>query len=247
MIRLSLLLPALCCVPLLLLAAQKRSIRVLVWSERTEPANVYPDGVNGAIAEGLKKDRWLSVRTAQLSDPDSGVSEATLDETDVLIWFGHRKHDQVSEAVIERIVRHVREKGLGYLPVHSSHFALPFKALLQQIQKTKDVGAWSAYIDDGKPTEIVVVDRRHPIAKGVKNFTVPKTERYDEPFQAPGPAATIFEGIYADGRHARQGMVWTVGKGRVFYLQQGHEAYPIFFQAEVQRILNNGVHWLAGR
>ena len=114
-------------------------IRVLVWSERTEPADVYPDGINGAIAAALKKDKKLAVRTAQLSDPDSGVSDATLDATDVLIWFGHQKHNEVSPEVIARIVRHVKEKGMGYLPVHSSHFALPFKAVLDEIQKAPEL------------------------------------------------------------------------------------------------------------
>src|SRR2546427_10950386 len=89
------------------LLAEAQSIRVLAWSERTEPADVYPDGINGTIAAALKKDKKISVRTAQLSDPDSGVSDAVLDETDVLIWFGHQKHAQVSAEVIARIVRHV--------------------------------------------------------------------------------------------------------------------------------------------
>lgn len=230
--------------PLLLAAAPRKTIRVLVWSERTEPVAIYPNGINGAIADALKKDKSLSVKTANLADPDLGVSDAVLDETDVLIWFGHQKHAQVTKEAIDRIVRHVKEKGMGYLPVHSSHFALPFKAVLNQIQETKDVGAWKDYINDGKPTEIVVLGPRHPIAKGVKGFTIPKTERYDEPFQVPGPEAVVFGGTYADGRHARQGLCWTVGKGRVFYWRPGHEEYPIFFMPEVQKILKNAVHWL---
>ena len=243
MIRATLLLLALPAV--LLAAAPRKPIRVLVWSELTEPAAVYPNGINGAIAEFLKKDKDLSVKTAAISDPDLGVSDAVLDETDVLIWFGHRKHAEVTPAVIERIVKHVKEKGMGYLPVHSSHFALPFKAVLNQIQETRDVGAWKAYVNDAKPMELIVADPAHPIAKGVKRFTIPKTERYDEPFQVPGPELVVFNGTYADGRHARQGLCWTVGKGRVFYWRPGHEEYPIFFQAEVQRIITNAVHWLA--
>jgi len=222
-------------------------IRVLVWSERTEPASVYPEGINGAIADALRKDHSLQVQTAKLDDPDAGVSEATLDQTDVLIWFGHKRHDQVPDAAVERIVRHVREKGMGFFPVHSSHFSKPFKALLETLQTTDKVGAWRDYIEDGKPTRIVVADAKHPIARGVTDFTIPKTERYDEPFQVPGPFATVFDGIYADGRHARQGMTWNVGTGRVFYWRPGHESFPIFFMPEVQKILDNGVHWLAGR
>jgi trehalose utilization protein len=233
------------CAPMLLMAAPPKKIRVLAWSERTEPADVYPNGINGAIAEFLSKDKTLVVKTADINGPDQGVSNAVLDETDVLIWFGHKKHEEVKPETIQRIVDHVK-KGMGYLPVHSSHFALPFKAVLNEIQQTKDVGAWRDYINDGKPMEVIVADAKHPIAAGVTNFTIPKTERYDEPFQVPGPEAAPFIGTYADGRHARQGLCWTVGKGRVFYWRAGHEEYPIFLQAEVQHIITNAVHWLGG-
>src|SRR5258708_7865328 len=138
MMRITLSLVALCA-PLLLAAAPPKKIRVLAWSERTEPAEVYPNGINGAIAEFLGKDKGIVVKTADISGPDQGVSDAVLDETDVLIWFGHKKHDQVTAATIQRIVDHVKN-GMGYMPVHSSHFALPFKAVLNEIQQTKDVG-----------------------------------------------------------------------------------------------------------
>src|SRR5262249_19066996 len=155
MMRLAILFLAL---PILLSATRPdgKKIRVLVWSERTEPANVYPDGINGAVAGFLQKDSALQVKTANISDPDLGVSDATLAATDVLIWFGHIKHAEVPEAVVKRIVEHVKEKGMGSLPLHSSHFALPFKALLNEIAPVKEVGAWRAYIDDGKPTQISI-------------------------------------------------------------------------------------------
>lgn len=225
-------------------AAPNKQIRVLVWSERTEPASIYPNGINGQVAAFLMKDKGLSVKTANITDPDLGVSDAVLDETDVLIWFGHQKHDQVPQAVIDRIVAHIKDKGMGYLPLHSSHYALPFKAALNAIAPVKEVGSWKDYINDGKPMDVTVSDASHPIAKGVGKFTIPQTERYDEPFQVPGPEAVVFSGTYADGLHARQGLCWSLGKGRVFYWRPGHEQYPIFFQPEVQKIITNAVHWL---
>ena len=139
---------------------------------------------------------------------------------------------------------------MGYLPLHSSHFALPFKALLNEIAPVKDVGAWRAYINDGKPTQIFITDPEHPIAQGVKGFTIPKTERYDVPFQVPVPSArsktVVFGGTYADGQHARQRLCWTIGQRSRFVLPPGHKEYPIFFQPEVQKIVTNAVHWLAG-
>ncbi|HIE53041.1 MAG TPA: trehalose utilization protein ThuA, partial [Armatimonadetes bacterium] len=32
-----------------------------------------------------------------------------------------------------------------------------------------------------------------------------------------------------------------------FYFRAGHETYPIYFQAEVRRLLHNAVLWVAGR
>ena len=45
---------------------------------------------------------------------------------------------------------------------------------------------------------------------------------------------------------SRQGIVWTIGKGRVFYFQPGHETYPIFFDANIRKLLANAVEWAGG-
>ena len=64
-------------------------ITVLAWSERTEPVDVYPDGINGQIQAFLKTDKDIAVKVAQLSDPDQGLSEEELAAADVVTWFGH--------------------------------------------------------------------------------------------------------------------------------------------------------------
>src|SRR5258706_7694292 len=76
-------------------SASPKKIRVLLWSELTEPRNIYPNGISGALADYLNKQSEFEARTATLDDPDAGVSEAALAQTDVLIWFGHKKHAQV--------------------------------------------------------------------------------------------------------------------------------------------------------
>src|SRR5438128_59040 len=78
-------------------SARTRTIRVLGWSERTEPADLYPNGINGAMAEMLKRDKQFEVKTANLDDPEQGLSEAALGGTSVLIWFGHNRHKEVSD------------------------------------------------------------------------------------------------------------------------------------------------------
>ncbi|MCX5685817.1 MAG: ThuA domain-containing protein, partial [Planctomycetota bacterium] len=104
---------------------------VVVWSEGTAPKNVYPDDINGAIADGLKKSLtgWDVVK-ASLDDPDQGLPDALLAKCDVLIWWGHKKHGQVKDELVDKIVKRVKEEGMGFIGLHSTHFAKPNKKLM---------------------------------------------------------------------------------------------------------------------
>jgi trehalose utilization protein len=227
------------------MAAQAAKRKVIVWSEGTAPKNVYPMDINTAIAEGLKPMKEWEVVTASINDPDQGLSDESLNSANVLIWWGHQRHGDVKDELVQRIVKRVKENGMGFIATHSAHYSKPLKAILGT-----NCG-WKYYIDDGAPVELIVKAPSHPIARGVKDFTVPKTERYGDPFEVPTPETLVFDGIYTlkDGskEHAQQGMVWTVGKGRVFYFQPGHEAYPIYFQDEIRKVFRNGVNWCAGK
>jgi trehalose utilization protein len=227
----------------LLAAAAPR--RVVVWSEGTAPADkVYPNDVNAAIADGLKKllSGW-TIETASLKDPDQGCAPASFNRCDVLMWWGHKRHGDVKDAYVEHIVRRVKEEGMGFIAIHSSHFAKPNKRLMGT------PCSWSAYQNDGCRLKIVVKQPDHPIARGVKDFTLPQVERYSEPYRVPTPEAVPLEGIYVypDGKEepARQGLCWTIGKGRMFYFAPGHETYRDFYLPEVQRILANAAEWCA--
>ena len=224
----------------------KAKRRVVVWSEGTAPKKVYPDDINTVIAEGLKPLKGFDVSIANLSDPDQGLSQERLAATDVLIWWGHQKHGDVSDELVARIVKRVKEDGMGFIATHSAHYSKPLKAILGT-----NCG-WKYYTDDGAKLDVIVTAPHHPIARGIKNFVVPKTERYGDPFEVPTSEAVIFDGIYTlpdgkTGEHAQQGMVWTVGKGRVFYFQPGHEGYPIYFMPEIQQIFRIGVLWAASK
>lgn len=217
--------------------------RVVVWSEGTAPKNVYPKDINAAVAEGLKPLEGWEIVTASISDPDQGVSQESLQKTDVLMWWGHTKHRQVNDELVERIVRRVKEEGMGFIALHSSHYSKALKKVLGT------PCGFSAYVCDGSSVKVTVKEPNHPIARGVKDFTLDKTERYSEPFEVPPPEAVVFDGLYhrPDGstEPSRQGLVWTVGKGKVFYFQPGHETYPHFFDENVRRILRNAVVWAA--
>src|SRR5437660_1206289 len=80
------------------LAHAKRRRRVVVWSEGTAPKNVYPRDINGAVADGLNQSlKDWEIVIALISDPAQGLTPERLMDTDVLIWWGHQKHDQVTD------------------------------------------------------------------------------------------------------------------------------------------------------
>ena len=233
-------------------AGAARNVRVMVWSERTEPKEVYPDGINGLLAAVLNRDKGVHAIAANLSDEGQGLSEEALKETDVLISFGHKHHKLITDENVDRIVRHVEQRGMGYLPIHSSHYARAFQKIMQTIAERRGKplegtpGKWARVRNEAKPVLIHVLEPKHPIAKGVPDFTIPKTETYWNPFNVPAPDLKILEGRYeGDQQDGSDGLLWQFGKGKVFYLQAGHETYPTYFQAEVQQIIRNAVRFLS--
>ncbi len=235
--------------PSLLVAAPGKR-KVVVWSEGSANVDegskkVYPQDINTAIAEGLtplEAQGWEIVK-ATLSDPDQGINDDLLASTDVLIWWGHKKHGQVKDELVNKIDQRVRAGKMGFIATHSSHFAKPYKKLMGT------ACSWKEYVVDGTSVEIHVKEPNHPICRGVKDFKLPKIERYGEPFAVPTPEAVPLDGIYTkpDGQTApaRMGLCWTVGQGKVFYFTPGHETYDDYYRPEVRQIFINAVQWAA--
>jgi trehalose utilization protein len=70
---------------------------------------------------------------------------------------------------------------------------------------------------------------------------------YDEPFHVPAPDEVIFQETWETGEHFRSGMVWGIGKGKVFYFRPGHETFPVYKQAEAIQIIENACRWLGAK
>lgn len=222
---------------------------VVVWSEGSanvdaESKKIYPNDINTAIVEGLKplESKGWTIVKASLQDPDQGLGDDLLNRTDVLIWWGHKHHGDVRDELVSKIVRRVKEQGMGFIGTHSAHFCKPLKKILGT------PCSWREYVADGTTVEVIVKEPNHPICKGVKNFTIP-IERYGEPFAVPTPESVPLDGLYTrpDGKteSGRMGLCWTIGKGRVFYFTPGHETYPDYFRPEVRQIFLNAVPWAA--
>lgn len=217
------------------------TIRVRVWSEHTAPRAVYPGDINGAVAAALRQDPGLQVSTAELVDPDDGVSAADLEQTDVLVWWGHLLHRKVTDAAVQRIVARVRDDGMGFVALHSAHMSKPFTALIED-----DGHLGGVALDGGKET-ITVMAPEHPVAKGISDFVIAKEESYDEESGLGKPDTIVFQSAFENGQQFRSGVAYSIGAGRVFYFRPGHEEYETLYQPEVTQVIRNAVHWTSGR
>jgi trehalose utilization protein len=215
-------------------------LRVRVWCEGTAPRAVYPNDVDGAVADHLAKSPGVDVRRARLADPSAGLADEALDATDVLIWWGHLRHDEVPGARAEAVVKRVRAGKLGLIALHSSCASKPFKALMGM---SCEPGGWR---EDGRPEHVKVVAPDHPIARGVVPFTIPRSDMFAEPFEVPNPEAVVLVSSWDRGESVRSGLTWTIDKGRVVFLRTGHDAFPVLFHPSVRQVLANSTLW-AGR
>ena len=220
------------------------SVRVTVWNEfRHEKTDehirrVYPQGIHGAIADYLEQQPGLSAQTATLDEPEHGLTEAVLAETDVLIWWGHQAHGAVEDAIVDRVHARVLD-GMGLICLHSSHFSKIFKQLMGTTCNLK----WR---EIGENERLWVVDPSHPIAAGLGQYIdIPHEEMYGEFFDIPQPDRLVFISWFPGGEVFRSGCCYHRGRGKVFYFRPGHETFPTFYQAEVRQVIENAVRWAA--
>ncbi len=200
--------------------------RVTVWNEgrhektHAEVQKVYPNGMHTVIADHLKT-QGLTARTATLDDPEHGLTEAVLKDTDVLIWWGHMAHDQVKDEIVERVHKRVLE-GMGLVVLHSGHFSKIFKKLMGTSCDLK----WR---EANERERIWVVDPSHPIAEGLgEYFEIPHEEMYGEHFDIPAPDTLVFVSWFQGGEVFRSGCCYQRGRGKIFYFRPGLESYPTY-------------------
>ena len=273
---------------------------VLVWDERQpRQQEAYANFLGNAIAAHLRAQGGMAVQSVGLDDPDQGLSDAALEASQVLIWWGHVRHREVSADTGRRILDRVIAGRLSLIVLHSAHWATPFVAAMDhraredaqrlfpdgrgervevefvppdnryqapardavvtpshQVRKFPDgitrvrvrlpICCFPAWRADGKPSFSRTLLPEHPIAEGIPDqFSLPQSEMYDEPLHVPAPDEVIFEDRWPTGEWFRSGMVWQIGRGRLFYFRPGHETYPIYRQPIPLRIIANAVRWLA--
>ncbi len=223
-----------------------KKTRITVWNENIHEQQdkavieIYPNGMHKTIADFLSRNPDFEVRTATLDQPEHGLTEEILQNTDVLTWWGHKAHDQVKEKIVERVKIRVLE-GMGLIVLHSAHYSKIFRSLLGTNCSLK----WR---EIGEKERLWNIEPGHPITQGIGEYIeIPHNEMYGERFDIPTPDKLIFISWFEGGEVFRSGCCWERGHGRIFYFSPGHETYPIFYNEQIQKVITNAVRWAKPR
>lgn len=217
-------------------------IKVTVWNEfvhekkKENVKEIYPNGIHTAIKEFLDADGEFEITTVTLDMENCGITQELLDNTDVLLWWGHAAHNLVSDEAAELVQKAVLS-GMGFIALHSAHHSKPFKRLMGTTCNL----SWR---ENGDMERVWVINPSHPIAQGIdRYFELEHVETYAEPFDIPEPDTLVFGGWYEGGEMFRSGCCFHRGNGNIFYFQPGHETFPIFYNKNIQTIIKNAIRW----
>ena len=218
-------------------------MKITVWNEfaheKSDPAvkAIYPDGIHAVIASFLR-DAGYEVRTATLDDPECGLTDEVLDDTDVLFWWGHMRHGDVPDSVVNRVYKHVIG-GMGMVVLHSGHASKIFQKLM---------GTPSGELkwrESGDKEILWVIEQGHPITRGIgEKIILEHEETYGEHFLVPQPDELVFISWFTGGEVFRSGCVYKRGRGKIFYFRPGHESVPTYHNPDVQKVLVNAAAYV---
>ena len=139
-------------------------VHVLVWDERQpRQSEAYDNFLGNEIAQRLAaKGSELELRSVALDDPEQGLIEADLKWADVLIWWGHARHSDLTIENSMRVLDRVLTGELDLITLHSAHWSRPFVAAMN----------WRTEQDAREQFA-----QSHPDQTGVFTFIDPPKER----------------------------------------------------------------------
>jgi type 1 glutamine amidotransferase len=191
-----------------------------------EAAGVVPHftvDVRALSAETLSRVRLLVIARDGLQRPQGGPQAA-------YVWMTPEQEQAVVAFV---------ERGGAFLNLHNALGLYPEGGPYLRL-------AGGRYTGHG-PLErfrVEVVDREHPITRGVEDFAV--ADEQHTPVPDLGKVRVLLRSHSDDGKTAAAGWVYEPGRGRLCHLAPGHtrEAllHPVY-----QRLMRNAVNWCLRR
>ena len=199
---------------------------------------MHPKGLHETLKEIFSSVGHVTTVYQDDGDHCARFTEEILNNTDVLVWWGHSMHEDVPDSLAEKIAARV-QCGMGVIFLHSAHMSKPFRRLMGTSCTLK----WR---EVNERERLWVIDPVHPIARGVGEYVeIAHEEMYGESFDIPAPDETVFIGWYQGGEVFRSGVTYRRGRGKVFYFQPGHETNESYYNEKVRLILQNAAKWAA--
>ena len=221
-------------------------IRVLVWNEyrhEREEERSPRSTRRASTAQSppvLQADPDFTVGTATLDEPEHGLTDDVLAATDVLVWWGHMRHDDVrDETVVDRVQRRVLD-GMGMVVLHSGPLLEDLQALMGTTCEPEVAGGRRQGAALGRRTR--PPDRRRASAstsscrkRRCTASTSTSRRRTTSSSSAGSPAA----------RSSARGCCYQRGAGKIFYFRPGHERHPTYYKPDDRPRHRNAVRWAA--
>ncbi len=219
---------------------------IVVWNENVHESrgdatvlSHYPDGIHQVVADGLREllGDDARVSTATLQEDQHGLTEERLAATDVLYWWGHVAHGEVSDEVVARVIRHVHA-GMGLVVLHSGHFSKVFTRLMGTTCSLK----WR---NDGERELVWTIAPQHPIAAGIPHPIVIDRRRCTASSSTSRAPTRRCSSPPSRAARSSAGVAYHRGRGRVFYFSPGDQEYPVYHHPDIRRVLANAARWVA--
>ncbi|MBI1940214.1 MAG: ThuA domain-containing protein [Acidobacteria bacterium] len=248
---------------LLLLAA---STAVVKDADAADP----PEKIRALILTGRDSHDWHSSTQllrrvllrcgrfdVRVIEEPTGTTSSTFDPYDVLVLnYKGPRWGSVTEEAVERFVRN----GKGLVVVHWASASFPGPKVGDKDKDTDWVeylkmigGYWSVEPPRSGHGElhsfqVKIINRDHPITRGMKEIFVATDELYHRMRMQPGAnvLATAFDDLKIGGTGKDEPILWTVsyGKGRVFHTTLGHNLAAMHEEGFKASFLR-GTEWAA--
>ena len=218
----------------------KDGLRVTVWNEGVHDKrdrkvmDIYPEGMGKAIAGYLAEQPGIaSVRVAELGDKGQGLTDTILAKTDVMTWWGHCAHDQVTDENAAKVKQCVLE-GMGW----SSHSAISPRC-------SRASWAPAATSNGAKSARRTSLGGRlaHPIAEASEYFSCPIPKCMANISTSFQPDQLVFISWF-EGGGCSQRVLLAHGRGRSSTSVPATKP-PIYHNETVLRVIYNGIRWAA--
>jgi hypothetical protein len=199
----------------------------------------------------------------RVEEEPMGITEATLAAYDVLVLdYDGPRWGEATEKAVENFVK----SGKGLVGIHAASYAFTGLEVLGDNHRPMGLKepSWPEYLKmlggwwvEGPPKTghaprhcftVKLLDREHPIVKGMKESFVVSDELYHTLQMSPQAhvLASAFDDPANGGTGKQEPMIWTVnyGKGRVMYTALGHDVAAMQETGFVNTFLR-GTEWAA--